>query len=143
MSAATQLYALEKQKPNGKSSAKVTAEVNRAFGCTITARTLRRYADRNHIGLGKLKQGRPEFIVPVEAYHLVCEAYYTHVRLVQEAGANGVREATKKYMANLLHLVLRIDVDKAEDLIRKRIRPDLAFLLISGNPKKQDAARIE
>jgi hypothetical protein len=62
---------------------------------------------------------------------------------VQEAGANGVREATKKYMAYLLHLVLGIDVDRAEDLIRKRIRPDLAFVLISGNPKKQDAARIE
>jgi hypothetical protein len=40
-------------------------------------------------------------------------------------------------------MVLGIDVDRAEDLIHKRIRPNLAFLLISGNPKKQDAARIE
>jgi hypothetical protein len=63
--------------------------------------------------------------------------------LVQEAGANSVCEATKKYMANLLHMVLGIVVSKAEDWIRKRIRPGLAFLLISGNPKKQDAARIE
>jgi len=31
----------------------------------------------------------------------------------------------------------------AEDLIRKRIHPNFAFLLISGKPKKQDAARIE
>jgi hypothetical protein len=133
MSAATRLYALEKQKPNGKSSVQVAAEVNLEFGSTLSASTLRRYAQGNRIGLGKLKQGRPGFIIPGEAYRVVCEAYYTHVRLVQEAGANGVREATKKYM----------DVDKAEVLIRKRIRPDLAFLLISGNPKKQDAARIE
>jgi hypothetical protein len=100
---------------------------------------LRKYAQRNHIGLGKLTQGRPVFNIPGEAYPVVCKGYYTHVRLVQEAGSNGVREATKKYMANLLHMVLGIDVSKAEDLIRRRIRPDLAF----GNPKKQDATRIE
>jgi hypothetical protein len=143
MSAATRLYVLEKQKPNGKSSVKVAAEVNLEFGSTISARTLRDYTQRNRIGLGKVKRGRPELIVPVEAYHLICEGYYTHVRLVQEAGANGVREATKKYMANLLHLVLGIDVSKAEELIGKRIRPNVAFLLVSGNPKKQDAAWIE
>jgi hypothetical protein len=143
MSAATQLYALEKQKPNGKSSAKVAAEVNLEFGSTISTRTLRDYAQHNHIGLGKLKQGRALFIIPGEAYHVVCEGYYTHVRLVQQAGANGVREATKKYMANLLHVVLGIDVSKAEDLICKHICPDLAFVPISGKPKKQEAARIE
>jgi hypothetical protein len=74
MSAATRLYALEKQKPNGKSSAKVAAEVNLEFGSTITSRMLRRYADRNHIGLGKLKQGRPLFIIPGEAYHVIARA---------------------------------------------------------------------
>jgi hypothetical protein len=63
-------------------------------------------------------------IIPVEAYPFVCEGYHTHVRLVQEAGSNGVREAAKKYMANLLHMVLSIDVSKAKDLIRKRIRPN-------------------
>jgi hypothetical protein len=83
------------------------------------------------------------FIFPGEAYHVVCEGYYTHICLVQEAGANGVREATTKYVANALHMVLGVDVSKAEDLIRRRIRHDLAFLLISGKPKKQDAARIE
>jgi hypothetical protein len=88
MSAATRLYALEKQKPNGKSSATVAAEVNLEFGSTISARTLRKYAQDNHIGLGKGTQGRPRFFVPVEAYHLVCEGYYTHVRLVQEAGGS-------------------------------------------------------
>jgi hypothetical protein len=71
------------------------------------------------------------------------KGYYTNTRLVQEAGANGFREVTKKYMANLLRLVLGVDLSKAEDLFRRQIRPDLAFLLISGNPKKQDAARIE
>jgi hypothetical protein len=73
MSAATQLYALEKQQLNGKSSAKVAAEVNLEYGSTIRKRTMRRYAQRNHIGLGKLKQGRPVFIIPVEAYPVVCE----------------------------------------------------------------------
>jgi hypothetical protein len=63
--------------------------------------------------------------------------------LVQEAGANGVCEATKQYMANRLRLALGFNLSKAEDLFRRRIRPDLAFLLISSNPKKQDAARIE
>jgi hypothetical protein len=134
---------LEKQKPNGKLSAKVAAEVNLEFGSTLSARTMQRYTQRNLIGLGKLKQGRPEFIIPVEAYRVVCEGYNTHVRLVQEAEANGVREATKKYMANLLRMVLGVDLSKAQDLIRKRNHPDLAFLLISGNPKKQDAAWIE
>jgi hypothetical protein len=53
MSAATRLYALEKQKPDGKSSAKVAAEVNLAFGSTLSARMMRRYAQRNRIGIGK------------------------------------------------------------------------------------------
>jgi hypothetical protein len=114
MCAATQLYALEKQKPNGKLSSKVAAAVNLVFGSTLTASTLRRYAQSNRIGLAKLKQGRPEFTIPVEAYPVVCEGYDTHVRLVQEAGSNGVREATKKYMANLLHMVLRVGLSKAK-----------------------------
>ena len=65
------------------------------------------------------------FIIPGEAYHVVCEGYYTHVHLVQKAGANGVREAITKYMANLLHMVLVVNVrDQVEGVERDREREE-------------------